>query len=147
MDGFDESPAVAVAQRFLDAVIWAEHLTIWELLGPGAREIALAGASARGLDAVAVERARQGTWSDAERDRLLGQLVRGLRVDLGGARLEDLVVAGASPRAGGRVDVQLEARTTLPETITSGSGWPVARLVLVPGSPAGAGWQVERIDR
>ena len=142
----DPAAALAVAQMFLDAVIWAEHLTVWDLLAPSAREVALYGAASRGLDAVAVERARQGTWTNAERDTLLGELVRGLTVDLGGARLDDLIVAAAYPRPDGRIEVQLEAHSTLPDTMTSGSGWSVARLVLVERSDVET-WQVERIVR
>ena len=138
--------AVATAQRFLDAVAWAEHVTVWRLLATSAREVALAGAARRGLDAVAAERARQGTWSETERDALLGELVRGLRVDLAGAPLDDLRVVSVQPRPDGRVAVELEASSTLPDTITAGRGWPVASLLLTPGANDD-GWLVERIIR
>ena len=136
--------AAAVAQRFLDAIIWAEHLMVWEMLAPSAREVALAGAGRRGFDAVAAERARQGTWNEAQRDALLGELVKGLRVDLAGAPLDELQIGGTEQRDDGRIAVELEARSVLPDTITAGHGWRVARLVLVPGDE---GWLVERIER
>ena len=68
--------AAAVAQRFLEAIIWAEHLTVWEMLAPSAREVALAGAGRRGLDAVAAERARLGTWNETQRDAWQEQVLQ-----------------------------------------------------------------------
>lgn len=138
--------AAAVAQRFLEAIIWAEHLTVWEMLAPSAREVALAGAGRRGLDAVAAERARLGTWNETQRDALLGELVSGLRVDLAGAPLDELLIGATEDRDDGRIAVELEARSVLPDTITAGHGWHVARLVLVP-LQVDEGWLIERIER
>lgn len=137
-------PAEAVVQRFLDAVLWAEHLTVWELFSPSAREVALAGAARRGLDSVAAERARQGTWTDNERDRLLGALVRGLCIDLAGANLEDVSVGQVDPLSEGRVLVTLEALATLPDVMTAGQGWALGRVELSLGPDR---WMVERIVR
>lgn len=136
--------AVATTQRFLDAIVWAEHLTVWEMLSSSAREVALAGAGRRGLDAVAAERARLGTWNEAQRDALLGELVRGLRVDLAGAPLDELVIGATEERHDGRIGVELEARSMLPDTITAGHGWRVARVLLM---PVEGGWVIERIER
>ena len=133
-----------IVRRFLEAVLWAEHITVWEMLTPSAREVALAAAARRGLDAVAAERARQGTWTNAERDRLLGALVVGLGVDLGGADLDHVTVGPAIGQADGAVVLQLAALSTLPKTITLGQGWPVGRVVLV---SVGGSWLVDRIVR
>ncbi len=137
--------ALGAARKFLDAIVWGEHLTIWDMLTPSAREVALAGAARRGLDAIAAERARQGTWTDAQRDELLGALVRGLRVDLAGAPLDELSVGSATLAEGQRATVVVEGASALPTIVTGGRDWPVARIVLV--EDATGGWSVERIDR
>ncbi len=133
-------------RRFLDAVLWAEHVTVWELLTPDAREVALRVAARRGLDAVAAERARQGTWTDTERDALLGALVRGLSVDLSGADLDEVDIGPVVAQTDGRVIVELAATAPLADVITAGRGWPICRVVLAPGS-TNRPWLVDRIVR
>ena len=50
--------AVETARSFLHAIVWGEHVTVWELLGAAARERVLASATRKGMDAVAASRAR-----------------------------------------------------------------------------------------
>lgn len=85
-------PAVVVARSFIDAVIWGEHSTVWELLSPAGRDRVLSAGSRGGLDSVMAERIRQGTSSQTEMDDFLSGLVRGLRVDLSSAELEQIDV-------------------------------------------------------
>lgn len=89
----DLHPAHKVARAFLDAIVWGEHSTVWELLSPTGRNRVLQAGSRGGLDSVMAERIRQGTSSQAEMDDFLSGLVRGLRVDLSAAELEQIEVA------------------------------------------------------
>ncbi len=156
----------AVVGRFLDALLWSEHLTVWELLGPEGREHALAAAT-RGLDAVTAERIRQGTASARETDTVLGALVQGLRVDLDAGDLASLRPRLDAPdapdapeapgdedgRHGDEVRVEILMPSTLPLTLPGDGpgapGWLVATAVLrwtaTPSEP-GPRWRIERVE-
>ena len=116
---------------FVDAIVWGEHHVIWELFGPDAREHALAAAGRKGMDAVAVARARQGTWGVEEADNFLSALVRGLRVDLSGTDLDTIhAVDAAEVRSNGSVRYRLECATLLPPEITGGADWAAGAVVV-----------------
>ena len=119
------------AREFLDAIVWGDHVKIWELLGPAARERVLAAATRRGMDAVAAARARLETWSAEEADAFLTSLVRGLRVDLSGVDL-DLVEMIEEPEVlpDGALKFRLESRTLLPPALTGGKNWAAGAVVV-----------------
>ena len=95
-----EHPAGLVARRFVHAVVWGEHLMVWELLSPMARQAAIAVAERNGHDALASARARAGTWTDEEADMLLGDLVKGLRFDFSAVDVASISVGDVSVAAG-----------------------------------------------
>jgi hypothetical protein len=120
-----------VARALLRAVLWSEHLDVWDALHPDAREHVLAAAARHGLDPVAAERIRQGTWSAGERDDFLRGLVHGLRVDLSGAEISTLQVADEDePIDAVTVRCRLEAPSVLPNEITGGAAWDSGAIVL-----------------
>lgn len=82
---------MAAARRFVDAVIWGEHLTVWDLLSTPGREAVLATAVSRGMAPEEAARLRSGTSSVEERDAYLADLVNGLRAELAGADTDQLV--------------------------------------------------------
>jgi hypothetical protein len=82
------SDAVDAARTFVEAVVWGDHLKVWESLGLEARTIVLKVASDRGMDEALMARLRDGTATDGERDEFLGDLVNGLRADLSGNDLD-----------------------------------------------------------
>lgn len=138
--------ARTVARSFVDAVIWGEHLRVWELFSPSAREHALAAGARRGLDAVAAERARQGTWSAEEADRFLTALVHGLRVDLSGVELDEIVVVEQPERLpDGSLRFNLETPTAFPEALTNGANWMAGAVVVGFDAAATPSWRVHRL--
>ena len=138
-----EQAALATARSFIDAIVWGEHHRVWELLSTTAREQVLASATRRGMDAVASERARQGTWSIEERDDFLSSLIRGLRVDLSGVDIGDIyVVDDVELLSDGGVRVVLESATLLPSSLTGGHGWAAGAIVL---EALNGAWQVRRL--
>ena len=132
-----ESPGRAVA-RFLDAIVWGEHLVVWELLSPAGREIVLAAGERRGLDPLQAQRLRLGTSPIEERDTFLSGLVRGLRVDFSNVSLDQVQpLDDAVVREDGSVEVALEC----PAEFGSG-GWAAGSVVV---SQAGDEWLVDRV--
>lgn len=85
-----ETPA-QVAERFVAAVAWGEHLQVWDMLSSEARHLVLRVAVTRGMDDRLAGRLRDGTALGAERDTFLGDLVNGLRTDLRGCDLDTLL--------------------------------------------------------
>ena len=134
----------ATAVAFIDAIVWGEHHRVWELLGPEAREHALATAARRGMDAVAAARARQGTWGVEESDRFLSALVRGLRVDLAGTDINTVEVVD-DPELGvdGAIRFRLETATLLPHEITGGAKWAAGGVIV---AEAEGRWLVRRLE-
>ncbi len=127
------------ARRFLDAVLWGEHLVVWELLSPAGREHVLQAGERRGLDPVHAQRMRLGTSPVEERDGFLSGLVHGLRVDFSSVPLEDVRPA-ADPitRDDGSVEVQLECPATF-----GPRGWAAGALVM---SRHDGRWLVDRVE-
>jgi hypothetical protein len=136
--------AFATARAFIDAIVWGEHVRVWELFGPDAREHVLRAANRKGMDAVAAERARLGTWSVEESDQFLSSLVRGLRVDLSGVDLDQIhVVDDAETQPDGSVRYRLESTTLLPVELTGGAHWAAGAVHL---SLQDSVWRVLRLE-
>ncbi len=84
-----ETPAAMVA-RFIEAIAWGEHKTVWELFSVEARNTVLKVASKRGMEEDLVARLRDATASRDEYDEFLSDLIVGLRADLAGNDLDVL---------------------------------------------------------
>lgn len=131
--------AVGAARAFVEAVVWGDHLKVWELLGLEARTIVLKVASDRGMDEALMARLRDGTATDGERDEFLGDLVNGLRADLSGNDLDAFGYEGDD-----HFDEVGRARVvvTVPAPPMMGSDLPVASVEL--DSESGV-WKVVRM--
>lgn len=126
------------ARRFVQAILWSEHLTVWELLSPGGREHVLAAGERRGLDPLQAQRLRLGTSPMEERDAFLTGLIHGLRVDFSGVALEEAEpVEPFQVGDDGAVEVRLECPATF-----AAEGWSAGSLVV---SPVDDGWKVDRV--
>ena len=128
---------------FLDAVVWGQHLTVWELLSPDGRDVVLEAGERRGLDPVQAARLRQGTSQPDERDTFLTGLVHGLRVDFSSVELENVTpLLNVTEDGGGGCEVALEC----PASFGDG-GWAAGSMIISERrSPDGtARWLVDRI--
>lgn len=115
-----------VARRFLEAIVWGEHLVVWDMLSPAGREYVLAAGERRGLDPMQAQRIRLGTSPTEERDSFLSGLVHGLRVDFSLVPLEDVQpTEDIVEREDGTLDVPLEC----PASFGAG-GWSAGTLVV-----------------
>ena len=80
----------AIADRFIQAIVWGEHVVVWDMLSEAGREYVLAAGGRRGLDPLQAQRIRQGTSPQEELDLFLTGLVHGLRVDFAAVPLDDV---------------------------------------------------------
>ena len=136
--------AVDIARAFVDAVVWGEHIKVWELMGIEARTTVLKVASNRGMDEGLVARLRDGTAAAAERDEFLIDLVNGLREDLSGNDLDAFEYEeDAEPLEDGRVRVVI----SVPVAVGFGGNLPVGSLELTrESSTTGeAEWRIVRL--
>jgi len=78
------------ADRFIQAIVWGEHVVVWEMLSEAGREHVLEAGGRRGLDPLQAQRLRQGTSPQDELDSFLTGLVHGLRVDFAAVPLDDV---------------------------------------------------------
>ncbi|HTJ73801.1 MAG TPA: hypothetical protein VL337_00395 [Acidimicrobiales bacterium] len=139
-----EQSALDVALEFVDAVVWGEHLRVWELLGLEARTTVLKVASNRGMDEALMARLRDGTASVAERDEFLTDLVNGLRADLSGNDLDALEYEeDAEPPEPGRARVVI----SVPVAVGFGGNLPVGSVELAtePSTNGETAWRIERL--
>jgi hypothetical protein len=129
-DARTEAGPVEVSKSFVDAVVWGEHITIWDLLAPEAQRAVITTATNRGMDERLAARLRDGTAARGERDTFLADLVNGLRADLRGNDL-DAVNYELDPDAG--FDDPEQARVLLLAPMLAGLGapLPVASIELV----------------
>lgn len=136
----DPDDPVAVARRFLDAVAWSEHRTVWALLGREGRATVLRVATGRGMDEGLAGRLREGVASSTDEDLFLSDLVNGLRTDLAGTDIDDIELdLEPGPQEPGRARVLLVV--------------PVPAALGVPGLPVGSvelaedegAWRVQRL--
>lgn len=135
-----DAAAAAVARRFIDAIAWGEHHTVWDLLSTGGRETVLRIAMTRGMDADLAARLGVGQAAAGERDEFLKDLVNGLRADLVGTDLDSLLYDEDSGSAAQRATVVMSA--PLVAALGAGRGLPVGSVELVRD---GGGWRVERM--
>jgi hypothetical protein len=142
MTGAPDGPE-PVARAFVDAVAWAEHTRVWELLSASARLAVLGVAGRRGMDPLLAARLREGTAGVDERDEFLADLLQGIRVDLRGIDLDAVrcVDVDSDSNAG----PEGSAVVTLLEDVAPEMGGPVpvgtVELVVEPGGR----WAVARV--
>jgi hypothetical protein len=136
--------ALDTARAFVDAVVWGEHLKIWDLMGLEARTTVLKVASNRGMDEGLVARLRDGTASVAERDEFLADLLNGLRADLSGNDLDALEYEedAVAPEPG-RARVVI----SVPVAVGFGGSLPVGSVELATESSTTGvtEWRIERL--
>jgi hypothetical protein len=134
-----DHPAALVVTKFLDAIVWGEHSTVWMLLSTAGRDHVLDAGSRRGLDAVQAERLRQGTSAGDELDQFLTGLLQGLRVDFAAVQLEEVEpVMPVEVSDDGRVAINLECPATFGDR-----GWAAGSVVL---AYEGGSWLVDRVN-
>ena len=136
----DTRGAAERAGAFIQAIVWAEHTTLWDLLSDEGRAAALSVAVHNGLDRVVAGRIRDDLADPVERERFLQQLVGGLRRDLRSVELTELTLGESSTASGGSVAVELLSPSQLPGT----GAWPAGRLIL--SCDAVRGWVVDRLE-
>jgi hypothetical protein len=130
-----------VAKVFVDAVAWGEHHTVWDLLSAAGRKVVLRVGAMRGMDQDLADRLGEGTAATAEREEFLTDLVSGLRADLTGNDLDNLVAeqVKAATATPGRAMVML----VLPLPPALGiAGLPVAEVEMT--EEAGQ-WRVDKL--
>jgi len=130
-----------VVDRFIRAIVWGEHVTVWELLSEAGREHVLEAGSRRGLDPLQAQRIRQGTSPQQELDVFLTGLLHGLRVDFAAVSLADVRASNpADPVAVDAVDA-VEVSLSCPATFGEGS-WAAGSIVL---SRVEDAWRIDRV--
>ncbi len=139
MTGRFESAADCAA-AFVHAIVWAEHTTLWELLGDEGRAAALAVAVRNGLDRVVAGRIRDDLADPVERDRFLQHLVAGLRRDLRSVELTRLTIGACDFLDDGSMAVELLTPSELPGT----DAWSAGRLLA--SHCADSGWVIDRLE-
>ena len=141
MSGTDPAPAVdpaATADRFIQAIVWGEHVVVWDMLSETGREHVLEAGGRRGLDPLQAQRIRQGTSPHDELDSFLTGLVHGLRVDFAAVPLDDVrAEPPTTPTTGDAVEVFLHCSSTFGE-----QRWAAGSVVL---SRADDTWRVDRV--
>ena len=90
VDAASAGDPAAIADRFIQAIVWGEHVVVWEMLSEAGREHVLEAGGRRGLDPLQAQRIRQGTSPQDELDAFLTGLVHGLRVDFAAVPLDDV---------------------------------------------------------
>lgn len=85
------SDAVKTAEEFVTGIVWGEHRAVWNLLAADGRARVLTVAANRGMDEGHAARLREGTASESETNEFLTDLVNGLRADLAGNDLDNLL--------------------------------------------------------
>lgn len=130
---------VSRARAFIDAIVWGEHTTLWELLSDEGRMAVLSVAVANGLDRVAAGRLHDDLADPVEREDFLRQLLAGLRRDLRSVDLDHVNVEPALQPDGVAAVVGLSVPSDIPGT----GPWSAGRVILSPGD---RGWRVDRLE-
>lgn len=139
-----DAAVLDAARRFVSAVIWGEHITLWGLFTDEARRSVLRIAVGRGMDEALAARLRDGTAARVERDTFLADLVNGLRADLRGNDLDALEYQPDATTLDDEVSDPGAARVMLMAPMLAGLGapLPVASMEMVRD---GDQWRVERL--
>lgn len=132
------SDPAAVADRFIQAIVWGEHVVVWAMLSEVGREYVLEAGSRRGLDPLQAQRIRQGTSPQDELDSFLTGLVHGLRVDFAAVPLDD--VRAEAPAVSEGVEA-LELALHCPAAFGEDS-WSAGSILL---SRSQDSWLVDRV--
>ncbi len=138
--GADTEGALTAAERFVDAVVWGDHRSVWELVGSAGRTEVLEVATKRGMDEGLAARLAAGSASEGETNEFLTDLVNGLRSELAGNDLDHLIYElDTDASGGGRAKVVMfvplhpNLGGTLPighlEMVVEGDAWKVERLL------------------
>ena len=135
-----QSGPIAVADRFVQAIVWGEHVTIWELLSETGREYVLEAGSRRGLDPMQAQRIRQNTCPQQELDAFLTGLLQGLRVDFAAVPLDQVQAVSPPVRAATGAET-VEVSLTCPANFGQGH-WAAGSLTL---SPIEESWLIDRV--
>ena len=132
------SGPAAVADRFIQAIAWGEHVVVWEMLSEAGREHVLEAGARRGLDPLQAQRIRQGTSPQEELDGFLTGLVHGLRVDFAAVPIDEVrAKESAVPEGPESVEVALECPASF------GDGfWAAGSIEL---SLSEDTWRVDRV--
>lgn len=132
------APPAAVADRFIQAIVWGEHVVVWDLLSEAGREHVLEAGARRGLDPLHAQRIRQGTSPQDEADAFLTGLVHGLRVDFAAVPLGDVrAEESAVPADADSVEVALQCPAAFGQ-----QAWAAGSLLL---SRSEDTWRVDRV--
>lgn len=130
--------AASVADRFIQAIVWGEHVMVWDLLSEVGREHVLEAGARRGLDPLQAQRIRQGTSPRDESDAFLTGLVHGLRVDFAAVPLGDVrAEVRTGPAGADSVEVALQCPAAFGE-----AAWAAGSLLL---SRFDDTWRVDRV--
>jgi len=132
------SDPTSVADRFIQAIVWGEHVVVWAMLSEAGREHVLEAGGRRGLDPLQAQRIRQGTSPQDELDSFLTGLVHGLRVDFAAVPLDD--VRAEDPTISEGID-SLELALHCPAAFGNDS-WSAGSLLL---SRSQDSWLVDRV--
>jgi len=129
----------SMADRFIQAIVWGEHVVVWAMLSGAGREHVLEAGGRRGLDPLQAQRIRQDASPQDELDSFLTGLVHGLRVDFAAVPLDD--VRATSPEIAADVDT-IEVSLHCPATFGEGQ-WAAGSVVL---SRSGDSWLVDLVN-
>jgi hypothetical protein len=135
--GAGSSPA-AVAERFVEAIVWNEHTVVWDLLSRSGRSITVSVALANGLDRVVAARISDDVADPVEFDDFLRQLIHGLRRDLRSVEVAEIQVASCDVD-GASATAYLSTPSVIPGTET----WAAGRLML--STEDGVRWSIDRL--
>lgn len=129
---------ISIAERFVQAILWGEHVTVWAMMSDAGREHVLEAGARRGLDPLQAQRIRQRTSPQDELDSFLTGLVHGLRVDFSAVPLDE--VRASTEAVATNMDV-VEVALHCPATFGEGR-WSAGSIVL---SRSADGWMVDRV--
>jgi hypothetical protein len=133
------SDPAAVADRFIQAIVWGEHVVVWGMLSEAGREYVLEAGGRRGLDPLQAQRIRQGTSQQDESDSFLAGLIHGLRVDFAAVPLEDVrAEVPPIPEGAEALEVALRCPATFGE-----DSWAAGSILL---AHADGVWLVDRVN-
>ncbi len=121
----DDRPEV-VARRFISAVSWGEHQTVWSLLSDRGRSSTLEVGVNAGLDRLLAQRIHSGGATPDELNEFLSSLVHGLRADFANLDTDRLIVMEADlvTDSSALVDVVTPA-------FILGETWPIGQFQMV----------------